>query len=339
MKAVRFHSTGGPEVLVYEEAPDPSLAASEVLVRVKAAGVNRLDIWVRSGRYKTYTPHILGSDVAGEVVRVAPGVTEVHPGDRVVLYSVISDATCKFCVAGKPNRCVNIGLLGAAVDGGYAEFVKVPSRNAVQIAGLDFKTAAALPVVFATAWNALVRRVKVGPEDQVLVWAAGSGLGHAAIKIAKLFGSQVIAVAGSDEKLRLARSIGADQTINHRTENVPEKVRELTGGLGATVVFDQIGGDTWTRSINSLAKGGTMLSLGLTSGATSSVDVGRFYRNELNFAGVYAFTKEDLNSVLGMASEGKLRPHIYRELPLEAAQEAHRSLESNEHFGKILLLP
>jgi NADPH:quinone reductase-like Zn-dependent oxidoreductase len=339
VNAVRFHTQGGPEVLIFEEAPTPKLSPGEVLVRVRATGVNRIDIWVRNGRYKTYVPHILGTDVAGEVSEVAPGVTNVKKGDRVVLYPVLSDGTCRYCRAGRPNRCVNIGLLGSAADGGYAEFVKVPSGNVVGIEELDFKVAAALPVNFGTSWNALVSRTTVGPGDEVLVWGAGSGLGHAAIQIAKLFGARVIATAGNEDKLKLARSLGADHTINHNTEDVPETVKKLTDGLGATVVFDHIGGDTWSKSLDSLAKGGTLISIGLTSGPTSNVDVGKFYRSELNLAGTYAFRKQDLTSVLKLASEGRLKPHIYREFPLEAAQEAHRILERRQQFGKILLLP
>ncbi len=339
MKAVRFHTTGAPDVLTFEEAPKPKLSAGEVLVQVAVTGVNRLDIWVRSGRYKTYVPHILGTDVAGEVSEVAPGVTNVNRGDRVVLYPVLSDGICVYCQTGRPNRCVNIGLLGSAADGGYAEFVKIPSGNVVGISGLDFKVAAALPVNFGTAWNALASRTSVGPEDRVLIWSGGSGLGHAAIQVAKLFGARVIATAGSERKLELAKSLGADYTINDVAEDVPEAVRKLTDGLGATVVFDHVGGDTWSRSLDSLAKGGTLISVGLTSGLTSNVDVGKFYRGELNLAGTYAFRKRDLISVLKLAAERRLKPHVYREFSLEAAREAHKILETRQQFGKLLLLP
>ena len=339
MKAASFHAPGGPEVLVYEDVPNPHLAEGEALVWVKACGVNRVDIWARSGRYKTHLPHILGTDVAGEVVQLSRGVTNVTPGTRVVAYPVLRDMTCRYCVTGHPNRCEKIGLLGVAADGGYAEYMKLRAEDLLPIRGLDFRTAAALPVNFATAWNGLVTRAGVKAGEFVLVWAAGSGVGYAAVQVAKLFNAKVIATASSDEKLKLATSYGADYTINHAREDVQERVKSLTGGYGADIVFDHVGAGTWEKSIGALAKGGVLVSLGVTTGEESGINIARVYRSELTVAGTYAFTPEDLSKVLKLASQGRLKPHIYKELPLSSAQEAHRILEGREQFGKVLLIP
>lgn len=325
--------------MAYEDAPDPVLSEGEALVRVRACGVNRVDVWVRSGKYKTYVPHILGADVSGEVVKVSKGEPSAKEGDRVVVYPVIGDGTCHFCQMGEPNRCVKVGLLGSALDGGYAEYLRVPASSLIRMGDLDPKVAACLPVNFATAWNGLVSKARVGPADVVLVWGGGSGIGHAAIQVAKLFGAKVVATAGDEEKLSRSRSLGADFTINHNSEDVVGRVREVTGGAGATVVFDHVGSSTWERSVESLAKGGRMVTLGVTTGESSKVDIGKVYRGELSIHGTYAFRREELVAVLKMAAQGRLKPSIFKELPLREAEEAHRILESRRVFGKVLLLP
>ena len=339
MKAVRFHEVGPPWVLKYEDVPRPQFGPGEALVKVQACGVNRVDIWARSGRYKTHLPHTLGTDVSGEVVEVSQPSADIAIGDRVVVYGVLSDGTCKYCQSGHTNRCVNIGLFGVASDGGYSQFVKVQTSNLIKFEGLDFPTAAAIPVNFATAWNAFVNNAKVNSSDVVLVWAAGSGVGHAAVQIARLRGATVIATAGSDEKLPLLKEIGAHHVINHTNEDVVQKVKEITYGYGADVVFDHIGGDTWQKSLEALAKGGRMVSLGVTTTPSSEVDIGRLYRNELSIIGTYAYGREDLLAVLDLAAAGRIRPRISRRLPLKSAREAHEALESRTNFGKIVLLP
>jgi NADPH:quinone reductase-like Zn-dependent oxidoreductase len=337
MRAVRIHSPGPPEVLVYEDAPTPSPRPGEVLVRVAACGVNRLDAWVRGGRYKSALPRIVGTDIAGEVAEVGPGVLRFHPGQKVVVYPSLSDGTCRYCLEGHPNRCLAGGLIGAVADGGYADYVAVPATNLVDAGRIDLKAAAATPVNFGTAWSALMG-AGVSPGKGVLVWAAASGVGNAAVQVAKLMGATVIAVSGSKERADFAVSCGADHSIIRSKENVPIRTKELTGGQGVDFVFDPIGGETWATGIESLARGGRLISLGLTSGATSAVDVGRLYRNELGILGVFGYTKQDLVRVLSLVADGKLKPRT-RELPLKSAKEAHEALESNSVEGKILLIP
>jgi NADPH:quinone reductase-like Zn-dependent oxidoreductase len=339
MKALRFSSPGGPEVLRFEEAPKPELRGGEVLVKVKACGVNRIDIWLRSGRYKTSYPHILGTDIAGEVAAVSPGAKGVKVGQKVVVYPSLSDGSCVYCRAGFPNRCANGGLVGAVSDGGYAEFAKVPASNVVDSGSLSPKVAAATPVNFATAWSAFTERSRVGKGNTVLVWAAAGGLGYAAVQAAKLLGATVIGVVGGKAKSAFVKGNGADYVIDHTAEDVSARARELTGGRGVDFVLDAVGGDTWGKGIDSLAKGGTVLAAALTAGATSSVDVGKLYRNELSLVGVFAFRKETLVEVLRLVSKGRLRPKVFRELPLERGREAHEILESRNVEGKILLVP
>ena len=339
MKASRFHSPGGPEALVYEDAPIPEPSQGEVLVKVAACGVNRIDIWLRSGRYKTALPHILGTDVSGAVAGVASGVKGLKVGQKVVVYPSLSDGSCCYCEAGYPNRCANGGLVGAVSDGGYAEYLKVPQANVVDAGSLNVKQAAAVPVNFGTAWSAFTERSKVGKGHTVLVWAAAGGLGYAAVQSAKLLGATVIGVVGGKAKFGFVMENGADHVIDHASEDVAARAKELTGGRGVDIAFDAVGGDTWAKSIDSLAKGGTVLSVALTSGATSNVDIGKLYRSELNLTGVFAFRRETLVDVLRLVSKGKLRPMIFRELPLQRGKEAHEILESRNVEGKILLVP
>jgi len=339
LKAALFRATGGPEVLSYEDAPEPKDGPGEALVKVKACGVNRIDIWLRTGRYKASLPHILGTDIAGEVASVGDGAFGVSVGDPVVVYPVLSDGKCPYCLAGKPNLCVSRGFVGTISDGGYAEYVKVPASNLLKLDKLDFKTAASLPVNFGTALNGLAARANVGPGDSVLVLGAAGGVGHAAVQVSKLLGATVIAVVGSDEKRRFVKSLGADHSVNYNTEDLVERARSLTGGMGVSVVFDHVGGDTWKKSIECLARGGRMVTLGLTSGPTSEVDVRRVYQDQLSILGTYAFPKEMLVQVLGLAADGKLRPQTFREMPLSSARKAHELLESREIQGKIVLVP
>lgn len=340
MHAVRFHEPGGPERLRYEEAPTPSITADEVLVRVAACGVNHIDIWVRTGTYPTALPHILGTDVAGVVEQVGAAVEAIKVGDHVVLYPVLACNACEYCLAGWPNRCDFVKLLGAQVDGGYAEYVKVPAHNALVLPqNVSLDTAAGLPVNFGTVWNALVTKAGIQPSDTVLVLAAGSGVGQAAFQLAKLVGAKVIATAGSEGKLSRARQLGADAVINHYEQDVAQEARRLTRGHGVDIVVDHVGSATWEKSLRSLARGGRVVSIGVTTGSEGKFDIRQIYRNELTIYGVYAYTKADLHAVLNLAAAGKIKPVIDRVLPLQEAIQAHRILEGREHFGKILLKP
>jgi NADPH:quinone reductase-like Zn-dependent oxidoreductase len=339
LKAAVYHTPGSPEVLTLEEVETPKPGKGEALVRVDACGVNRIDIWARSGRYKTDLPRILGTDIAGEVASLGPATEGVSVGASVVVYPMLSDGSCAYCLRGELNRCLNRGYIGVATDGGYAEFVRVPSANLVELGRLDPKVAAALPINFGTAWKGLSSLAQAGPKDTVLVWGAAGGVGHAAVQVAKLLGATVIAAVGDDRKIAFVESMGADYAVNHATQDIVKEVRALTNGLGASVVFDHVGGDTWQTSIECLARGGKLVTLGLTSGPRSDVDVRRVYQDELRIIGEYGQSKDDLTQVVRYALQGELRPSICQELPLESARRAHEVIESRSVQGKVLLVP
>jgi NADPH:quinone reductase-like Zn-dependent oxidoreductase len=276
MKAVVFNQHGGPEVLKYVDVPDPEIAANEVLVRVRACALNHLDLWVRRGLpgIQFNFPHIPGSDIAGEVARVGDLVTDVHAGDRVVLSPGLSCGHCQTCAAGAENRCRKYTLFGYQADGGCAEYVKSPVANVIPIpSSMSFEDAAAIPVAFLTAWHMLITRAQVQPGEDVLVLAAGSGVGVAAIQIAKLAGARVITTASTDAKLAKARELGADEGINHTQKDILAEVKRLTGKRGVDVVIEHVGEATWEKSVLSLAQNGRLVTCGATTGYNGKFDL------------------------------------------------------------------
>src|SRR6202165_3768761 len=244
MKAILFHQHGGPEVLKFTDAPDPRIRPNEVLVRVRACALNHLDLWVRRGNpnIPIPLPHIPGSDVSGEIAQIGPEVTTVRVGQKVVLAPGVTCGKCLACVAGLDNRCRQFTNLGYLIDGGCAEFVRIPGVNWLPYPeNLSFEEPASIPLVFQTAWHMLVSRAELQPGEDVLILGAGSGVGSAAIQIAKFFGARVIATAGSDAKLEKARQLGADHLINHKTQKIREEVRRVTNKRGVDVVLEHVG--------------------------------------------------------------------------------------------------
>ncbi len=339
MKAVRFHDYGTPDVLKYEDVPRPILEKGDALIKVIHCGTNRFDTRIRFGSFKTYVPHILGTDVVGEVVELASESRDLKVGDRVVAYHIMNDENCLHCLSGRQNICNHSHMLGAYLDGGYAEFMKIRASNLLKIDELHSEIAACLPMNFGVAWNGLVSKANMNGTEIVLVWGASSGVGSAAIKIAKLLGATVISTASSPEKLDHAKKLGSDYVINHRTEDVSAMVMSLTNNRGADIAFDHIGQGTWSKSIDSLSKGGTLVVLGVTGGSKAEAEVGKVYHKELTIRGVYGCSKGDLKKVISLSQEGKISPVIDKELPLERAREAHEIIESGNKFGKILLKP
>src|SRR5262245_10597574 len=255
MKAIVMRGYGGPEVLQYEDVEDPVAGPGEVLVRVRACALNHLDIWTRLGQAgrPVPLPHILGNDIAGEVEALGSPVPGLAPGHRVMLSPGVSCSRCRMCLAGEDSSCREYRILGYQLPGGYAELVRCPAANVIPLPdGVGFEEAAAFPLVFLTAWRMLVGRAGLRPGEDVLVWAAGSGVGVAAIQVAKAFGGRVIATAGTEEKLAKARALGADEVVNHRTGDVVAEVRRLTARKGAEVVVEHVGEATWERSILAL---------------------------------------------------------------------------------------
>lgn len=339
MKAVIISGHGGPEVLRYAEVPEPQIGRQEVLVRVRACALNHLDLWVRRGLpgQKTAFPHILGSDISGEVERVGEEVARIRPGDRVLLAPGLSCGQCVQCIAGQDNFCRDYTLFGSGVHGGYAEFVTSPAVNVIPIpAGLTFEQAAAVPLVFLTAWHMLFSRARLQPAETVLVMGASSGVGSAAIQIAKVAGARVIAASTSEEKLAKAKELGADDVISSSGEFARE-VKRRTNGRGVDVVFEHVGQATWEQSIFSLAPGGRLVTCGATTGFEGKLNIGYLFARQLSVLGSFMGSKAELFSALALFERGLLKPVLDCTMPLERAAEAHRRLEDRQQFGKIVL--
>jgi NADPH:quinone reductase-like Zn-dependent oxidoreductase len=340
MKAVRFGRHGGPEVLQYEDAPDPKPNGDEALVRVRACALNRLDIWARRGlpNVEIPLPHISGSDIAGIVEWVPPEEKEFKKGDEVIVNPGVGCGRCEKCLLGRDNQCRYYTIIGYAVDGGYAELVKVPRTNLVRKpGGVTFEEAAAFPLVFLTAYHMLVTKAGVGPGDTVLVLAASSGVGSAAVQVAKLFGARVIATAGDAEKMERAKGLGADYVVDHYKQDLLEEVRKITGKRGVDVVVEHVGRATWDVSVKALAKGGRLVLCGATTGAEVVTDLRYVYNRELTVYGSYMASKGELLEVVGLVESGKLKPVVDSVFPLERAADAQRKMEESRHFGKIVL--
>jgi len=339
MKAVVISEHGGPEVLRYTNVPEPSIGASDVLVRVRACALNHLDLWMRGGlpNRPVQFPHILGSDISGEVAKIGESVKNVRVGEKVLLAPGVSCGACPQCLAGHDNFCKDYTLFGTTIPGGYAEFVKSPAANAIPIPGnLTFEEAAAIPLVFLTAWHMLFYRAHLQPAEDVLVIAAGSGVGSAAIQIAKAASARVIATAGSEAKLRKAKELGANEVLLHQGEFARE-VKKLTGGRGVDIVFEHVGEATWDQSVYSLAVGGRLVTCGATTGREGNLNIGYLFARQLSILGSFMGHKSELFAVLELFKRGLLKPVIDTVLPLERAADAHRRLENREQFGKVVL--
>jgi NADPH:quinone reductase-like Zn-dependent oxidoreductase len=338
MKAVRFHQHGGPEVLRYEEAPDPAPAPGRAIVRVRACALNHLDLWQRRGieRVRIPLPHISGSDVAGEIAHSGGGT--LGAGTRVLLQPGLSCGGCAMCATGRDNLCPDYDVIGYRSDGGYAEFVSVPIGNLVPLPeGIDFVPASAFPLAFLTAWHMLVTRAGLKADDTVLVLAAGSGVGQAAIQIAVHYGARVFATAASG-KLRQARELGVEDAFDHYTADFAKEVRARTAGRGADIVVEHVGEATWERSVRALARGGRLVTCGATTGHAAAIDLRHLFARQLSLLGCYMGTKAELIRAAALFFEGRLRPVVDEVLPLAEARAAQQRLESGRQFGKVVLV-
>ncbi len=342
MKAVVFKKHGGPEVLEYVDAPAPVVRANEVLVEVRACALNHLDVWARKGLpgIEIKMPHILGNDVAGVVREAGELVTWVRAGDEVMLQPGVSCGHCAECLRGEDNLCPEYDILGYRRDGGYAEFIIAPGVNVIpKPQSLSWEEAAALPLVTVTAWHMLVTRARVQPGEDVLIHAAGSGVGSIGIQVARLRGARVIATAGSDEKLEKARELGADETVNYTREDWPRVVRQLTGKRGVDVVFEHTGAETWPGSIASLAKGGRLVTCGATSGYDARTDLRQVFYRHISVLGSFMGSKAELLDAMRFIERGAIRAVVDRSLPLRDARRAHELMEDRAQFGKLVLVP
>ena len=344
MKAIRYHEFGGVEVLRYEDVPEPEIGDNEVLVHVKAVSLNHLDLRLRSGKSPRPVdlPHIGGVDIAGDVAKVGKNVSGVREGTRVVVDPSVRCGKCRYCQIGEYNLCVATKVVGVGLQGGFAEHVKVPATNVVPIPGnLSYDDASTLPICFVTAWYGLLERGNLKPNETVLVHAAGSGTGSAAVQVAKLSGAFVLATAGSDEKLAKAKGLGADEIINYNKSDFAEGVKKVTDKNGVNVIFDQIGASMWDKNIQSLSPRGRILLIGVVGGGVASVNLGPIIIRDISVVGVTVFEapRTNLASVVNLVSQGKLRPVIDKAFPLQEAASAQKLLEDRNQFGKVVLNP
>lgn len=342
MYAVGYHRFGGLDALRYEEVPTPRPGRGEILVKVAACGINQVDILSRTGQtpFKTPLPHISGSDVAGEVAEVGEGVGGITAGSRVVILPNLSCGTCGLCRTGHDNMCPKGGVFGVMCHGGYAEYAVAPAQNLVPLPdSLSFVDAAAMVIVGTTAWHMLVSRAALRQGEDVLIVAAGSGIGAMGVQIAKLSGARVIATAGRPDKLAKAKALGADFVVDHSAPDWANEVRGITQRRGVDVVFEHVGAATWDQSLSCLTRNGRLVTCGGHTGFKVTIDLWHLFAKQLVLIGSIAGTRQDLLDVLKVATRGLLRPIVHSVLPLAQAAEGQRLMEGREIFGKVILTP
>jgi NADPH:quinone reductase-like Zn-dependent oxidoreductase len=342
MKAVVFDRCGGPEVLESRDVPVPTIAPDEALIEVKACGINHLDLWVRAGLrgLEIAMPHVLGNDVVGVVAEAGAAVRNVKAGDRVLVIPTLSCGTCAACLAGDDNLCRDYDVLGRRRNGGYAGFVAVPAVNCLPFPeNLSWEQAAAVPLVFLTAWHMLVGRAKLRAGEDVLVIGASSGVGSAAIQIARMLGARVIATGSTPEKLERAKALGAHDVVSHASKEFAKEVRALTGKKGVEVAFEHVGGYVFEQAVVALAKNGRLVTCGATIGATVTLDLNVLFGRHLALYGSWMGRRSELVEVLKFVRDGRLKPVVDAVMPLAEARRAHEKLEARDAFGKIVLVP
>ena len=340
MKAIQLLEHGVPGKLELRELPDPVAGAGEVVVRVRACGLNRLDLWHESGELPIPLPlpRTPGCEIAGEVESIGAEVTGWQAGARVAIQSNLFCGKCEFCQQGEESICVIGRILGVQVDGGFAEKVLVPASSLVRLpANLDFITSAALTLAGSTAMHMLTSRTAVKPGDWVLVMGGNSGVGSAAIQIAKGLGAQVISTGSTEQKRRLALNLGADHAVDHSTRNWPKEVRQLTGRRGVDLVIEHIGGDVLLDALQCLARNGSVVTCGATAGEQVSLDLWPLFVKQQRIIGSYGRNRRDMETTLAWAAAGKLKAVIDRTLPLEHTRQAFDLLRERKVSGKLVI--
>jgi NADPH:quinone reductase-like Zn-dependent oxidoreductase len=341
MKALLLPRTGSVDNLEWGEVQEPRASGREALVRVKACAMNHLDVWPHKDARprELSTPRVLGSDVAGVVEQTGDQVANVKTGDRVMVSPGVSCGTCEACLFGRDNECPEYDLIGVGRPGGYAEFLVVPGANLVPIPdAMSFAEAASVPLVFVTVWNMVVDKARVRPGEWVLVHSAGSGVGIAAIQLARAYGARVIATASTDQKLRKAKDLGAAHGLDYSNDGWDEDVMRLTGGRGVDVVLDSVGTSVFAPSLRCMARGGRMVICGVTSGAeVSNFTIRDLMNKELQVMGSRMGSKGGLLEMMRLFEAGELKPVVHKVFPFEQAADAHREMLNRSNFGKIVL--
>jgi NADPH:quinone reductase-like Zn-dependent oxidoreductase len=342
MRAAYFREHGGSDKIIYGDYKDPAPDAGEVVVRVRACALNQVDMLLLDGRYPPPEglPHVNGCEVTGTVEGLGAGVTGLARGQRVIIFPGFSCGTCEFCLRGERTVCLRYGYLGAAKDGGYAELVKAPAANILPLPeAIPFEAGAAVPLAMLTSWHALVAQAQLRPGQTVLVQAAGSGVGSAAIQIARLVGARVMTTVGSDDKVDFARSLGAEHVVNYRTQDFVEEAKTWTGKRGVDVVVEHIGGETFERSSYALTRLGTLVSIGSHDTHWGRLDLRHVYSKNLRILGTNLGSILELRTILEYVARGALAPVIDRAFALKDARAAVQHVLDRKNKGKVLLLP
>ena len=340
MRAAVFHEFGGPEQVRIEDVPTPSPAPGEVLVRVRACALNRLDLWVLGGLpgLRTPLPFWTGSDIAGEVAELGPGVLGVTAGMRVALNPGLWCGTCEWCIQGEESLCVRYRLIGEHTVGGLAEYVAVPAPNLLVLPdNVSFEAAAAFILVNMTAWRMLVTQAALRPAENLLILGVGGGVSSAAVQIGKLGGARVFVTSSSDEKLRRARALGADDGVNYAVTDWTRAVQEWTGRRGVDVVLDNVGAVTWASSLRCLARGGRLVTCGATTGPIGETDIRTLFWRQLRIIGSTMSNRKEFRDVMGQLFAGRLQAIIDRTFPFEETSAALALLQKGEQFGKLVI--
>ena len=342
MKAAIFKEHGGTEKLIYTDVPKPVIRPEEVLIKVRACALNHLDIWTRLGMpgVQIPLPHILGCDIAGEVEEIGKKVKNLKIGRRVIVapgFLPKRDPLAGTCWDSLSDQ---YKILGFQVDGGYAEFAKVPAENVIEVSNrLSFEEWAAVPLVFLTAWHMLVTRAELKKGETVLIHAAGSGVGSAAIQVAKFIGAKIITTVGSDEKIMRAKAIGAHHVLNYKRQDFAKETREITKGRGVDVVLEHIGPETFAKSLAALAKKGRLVTCGVTSGPSVQLDLRFLFVRQFSIIGCYMGGLKELKTVVKHLESRKIKPTVDKVFPLREARQAHERMLARQNFGKIILVP
>ncbi|RMF97118.1 MAG: alcohol dehydrogenase [Candidatus Schekmanbacteria bacterium] len=340
MKAVFIKKHGGPEVIHYGDLPKPEIEENDVLINIKYAALNHLDIWVRMGipGIKVKFPHILGSDGAGIVEECGNKTTSFKKGDKVLIDPGISCGICTMCRKGEHSQCKTFHLVGEHIDGTYAEFVKVPEENVHPIPdGLTMIEAAAFPLTFLTAWRMLISKAKIKAGETFLIIGIGGGVATACLQLAASMKLKTIVTSSDDNKIKKAREIGAFEGINYKKEDVYKKVKAITGGEGVDIVFDSVGAETWETSLKCLKRGGRLITCGATSGGIAQTDIQRVFWNQISIFGSTMGSRGEMNELLNFMKVAGTRPVIDECFPLKDYKKAQKYMESKKQFGKILI--
>lgn len=340
MKAVRIHKHGDADVLKYEEVPTPSITSNQVLVKVHAAAMNHLDIWVRKGIPGVPLPCILGSDGAGEVIETGADIQSFYVGDRIMIQPLTYCGQCKYCLAGRENYCSSWGILGENQNGTQCEYIALSESQVRHIPDhLNYVKASAFSLVAQTAYAMLVRRAAVQSGETVFIWGGTSGVGSMGIQIAKVFGCNVFTAAGSDHKAALANNLGADHVVDYTKDDVSKWVMDLTNGEGVDVVMEHVGAATWKTSLAILGKGGRIVTCGATTGPKVSVDLRHLFYKQQSILGSTMGDMSSYDEALELLNKKLIRPVVDRTFPLKNIKDAHLYLENNEQIGKVILIP